>query len=65
MTFEIEVIVDIGMDAGEFFDANIRLNLTMARSRRRKGRSLLSTQLLAQRPISCFSPLPISFIAAP
>jgi hypothetical protein len=41
----------------------IRLNRSMARSRRRSGRWLFSARLLAQRPTSCLSALPIPFIA--
>jgi hypothetical protein len=43
---------------------NIRLNLSIARSRRRNGRWLFSTLLLAQRLTSCCSTLPSFFIAA-
>ena len=42
----------------------ICLNLSMARSRRLNGWCEFSQRLLAQRPISCFSALPICFIAA-
>jgi hypothetical protein len=42
----------------------MRLKRSMARSRLRNDRWLFSTRLLAQRPISCFSALPSSFIAA-
>ena len=41
----------------------ICLNLSIALSRRRKGWWEFSQRLFAQRPISCFSALPISFIA--
>ena len=55
MAFEIEVIVDVGMDAeANFCRVFIRLKRDIARSRRRKGRWLFSTLLLAQRPTSCF-----------
>ena len=59
-----------------FCSVFIRLKRSIARSRRRNGRWLFSTRLLAQRPtlenrllkkrrpISCFSALPSSFIAA-
>ena len=42
----------------------IRLNLSIARSRRRNGEWLFSARLLAQRPTSCFSTLPSCFIVA-
>ena len=47
-----------------FWSVFILLNLSMARSRRRNGWCEFSARLLAQRPISCRSWLPISFMAA-
>src|ERR1700712_620739 len=64
MAVKIEVIMDVGMDAGELCSVFIRLNLSIARSRLRKDKWLFSARLLAHLPTSCLSALPRSFIAA-
>jgi hypothetical protein len=64
MTLQTEVLVDVGVDKGGLIKVFISLILSIARFSRRNGRCEFSTRLLAQRPISCLSLLPSSFMAA-
>ena len=54
-----------GWTATNFCKLRIRRKRSMARSRRRKGRCEFSARLFSQRPVSCRSALPMTFIAAP
>jgi hypothetical protein len=65
MAFLVEVIVGRVVYGGELWSVFILRNRSIARSRRRKGRWLFSARLFNQRPVSCRSTLPISFMAAP
>ena len=64
VTFEIEMVVDVGMDTGELWH---RFHLSkpqhgpLSWSERQVA---FSTRLFAQRPTSCFTALPNAFIAA-
>jgi hypothetical protein len=48
-----------------FCKLRIRRKRDMARSRRRNGKCEFSALLFSQRPVSCRSALPMTFIAAP
>lgn len=61
----MEVIVDDAWVEANFGRFDIRLNLIIARSHRRKGRWLFSARMLRWRRTSWRSLFPISFIAAP
>ena len=64
MAFVVEVIMDRGMDGGEFLQGFTSLNLAIAPSRRRNGWCEFSARLLSQRPQVWAAALPISVIAA-
>jgi len=59
------MIVNRRMDGCEFLQLRMRRNRSIARSRRRNGWCEFSARLFSQRPVSCFSALPMTFIAAP
>ena len=65
VAFLIEMVVNGGMDGGEFLQASHARTRSIARSRRRNGSCEFSALLLSQRPVSCLSTLPMTFIAAP
>ena len=65
------MVVDVDVDRGELLERVgfaalwvICRNLSVARSRRRKGKCAFSQRLFAQRPISCLAVFPRAFIAA-
>jgi hypothetical protein len=61
----IEMVVDRGVDGDNFCKVRICLKRSMARSLRLNGWCEFSARLLSERPDSCLTTLPISFIAAP
>ena len=64
MAFEVEMVVDRGMNGGEFLKCLTSRNFAIAPSRRLNGWCEFSARLLNQRPHDWEAALPIAFIAA-